>query len=125
MMQYDKTDPERRNHTRYRVDNGVFAIDSTRFGKVLDISLGGLSFTCINPEGWTTITKDTGILLGNDDLCLDQIPFQIASVRLLADKTAPGSMIEIRRYSLKFGEMNDNQVIKLKNYIVNNTNGVA
>jgi c-di-GMP-binding flagellar brake protein YcgR len=114
---------DRREHKRYRIKNGFFAMDSTRFGRIIDISLGGLAFTCIGQEEWE-INQGTGHIFGNDALCLEQVPFRLRSRRNDANHI-PNSAIRMQRLSLEFVGMNEAQKARLKAFIINNCEGVA
>ncbi len=119
-----KVGRERREHKRYRVKNGFFAMDSTRFGRIIDISLGGLAFTCIGQEEWEPVNQGTGHIFGNDSLCLEQIPFRLRSRKNSANHI-PNSAIRMQRLSLEFLGMNEAQKARLKAFIINNCEGEA
>ncbi len=115
---------ERRESKRYRVKNGFFAMDSTRFGRIIDISIGGLSFTCLRQEEWDPINQGTGHIFGNDNLCLDQITFRVRS-RRAGNNQIPQSAIKMQRLSLEFVGIDANQQARIKNFIINNCEGEA
>ena len=112
---------ERRSHQRFKVLSGVFALNS-RFGQVVDISLGGISFRYINRGEWSTGDAENGALFGEDDLCVDNIPLQTVS-----DEVSSGGVstdeTTVRRRSLKFGPLTRQQKNLLEHFIWVNTAG--
>ncbi len=119
-----KVGRERRGFKRYRVKNGFFAMDSTRFGRIIDISLGGLSFTCLRQEEWDPVNQGMGHIFGNDDLCLEQVAFRLRSSRP-GTSHIPRSTIKMQRLSLEFVGIDEKQKAKIKNFIINNCEGEA
>jgi|GEM_PF-1793139 len=115
---------ERREYKRYRVKNGFFAMDSTRFGRIIDISMGGLSFTCLRQEDWDPVSQGTGHIFGNDNLCLDKVLFRLRS-RKSDSNNIPQSAIKMQRLSLEFVGIDRDQEVRIKNFIINNCEGEA
>lgn len=107
---------DRREHRRFEVMSGVFALNS-RFGQVIDISLGGIAFHYIDHQPWSARTTEYGALFGEDDLCLDNIPMQTVT-----DEALPGELATtIRRRGLKFGPLTPAQKNLLEHFIWVNT----
>ncbi|MBU0485928.1 MAG: PilZ domain-containing protein [Proteobacteria bacterium] len=114
----------RREHKRFLVKDGVFALDSTRFGSILDISLGGLSLSSLSQHGWSLHVYDTGIILSENDIYLRDIPFRITSKTEMKNEES-FSTIKIIRIGLKFGSLDNQQLTSLKNFIINKTSAEA
>ncbi len=115
---------ERRIKTRYCAKNGVFAINSKHFGAVEDISLGGLSFNSIDQADWDADKLvGHGILLANNSLFFNKVPFSIVS-HSPPDPIDLRSASKTKRYSIKFGNLTEEQTVKLKTFIINYTDGV-
>lgn len=113
------SEQERREYRRFKVMSGVFALNA-RFGQVIDISLGGISFRYVNRKPWSAMTTEYGALFGEDDLCLDNIPMQTVSDEVTAGGVATEATT-VRRRSLKFGNLTLEQKNLLEHFIWVNT----
>jgi len=107
---------ERRKHKRYRAKSGTCALNS-RVGEIIDISLGGLAFRYVDRGEWDDMPpSDLGILFGNGDLCLEDIPLKVISDCAIND----GINIT-RRCGVQFGELTKKQLEQLEYFIWANT----
>lgn len=110
-----KTEPERRQHQRFEVREGLFKAKSIS-GKIVDISMGGLAFSYIDDGTWTDESFDCGMLWGEKDLHLEDIPFKIIS-----DCAINEGLTITRRCGVKFERLSPKQLAQLEYYIWTNT----
>lgn len=108
---------ERRKHKRFPIKENAFAVlrftpSSTKIGRIIDISMGGMAIEYENSEEWEDTPKELSILFGDDDFYLEKINFETVS-----DNFISYSFTETRRRGIKFGKLSDNQSSQLKNFI--------
>ena len=108
---------ERRKHKRFPIMDNAFAVlrfspSSTKIGRIIDISMGGMGIEYENSEEWADTPKELSILFGDDDFYLEKIEFETVS-----DKSISFSFTETRRRGIKFGTLSDSQSSQLKNFI--------
>jgi len=111
----------RRAHQRFKATTGVFAVNA-KFGQIIDISKGGLSFRYVERQGWPKELFEMGVLYGDDDFCLDNLPIKTISDCIIANGLSSYSTI-IRRCGVQFGELTAKQVRDLEYFIWANSNG--
>ena len=113
---------ERRKHKRYKVTKGACKVDSNtesktaKSGEVIDISMGGLAFSYIEDGEWTDESFDRGMLLGEKDLCIEDIPLKVIS-----DCAINTGITITRRCGVQFGKLTPRQISQLEYYIWTNT----
>ncbi len=107
--------PERRQDQRFKVKSGTFKSES-KSGDIVDISMGGLSFSYVDSANWTDETFDCGMLMGENDLCLEDIPLKIIS-----DCAINRGLSITRRCGVKFEKLTPKQMAQLEYYIWANT----
>lgn len=110
-----KTESERRLHKRFKAKSGSFEAKSIS-GKIVDISMGGLAFSYIDDGNWTDESFDCGMLWGEKDLHLEDIPFKIISDCAIND-----GFTMTRRCGVKFEKLTNKQLAQLEYYIWTNT----
>jgi hypothetical protein len=104
---------EHRRFKRYLVRDGILVSTRTITGEMLDISMGGLSFRCIDyrelPEDY-----ESAILFGEEELLLEDVPLNV-----IGDYTEgpPAGYRQIRRIGARFGELDPEQKQILRNFI--------
>ena len=108
---------ERRKHKRFPVTDNAFAVlrfspASTKIGRIIDISLGGMAFEYENSDEWGDTPKELSILFGDDDFYLEKIQFETIS-----DTIISFSFTETRRRGIKFGDLSASQKEQLNNFI--------
>jgi c-di-GMP-binding flagellar brake protein YcgR len=115
---------ERRRYKRFQVDNGAFVIlgsNHDRSGRILDISMGGLSFRYTTP-----VERKNGsylaIVLPETNFYLDEVPVKTISDFELPYKLPTNSMTA-RRCSVQFVNLTDNQKSRIEFFINNYTKG--
>ena len=116
---------ERRSHNRYKVKDGAFAvhrenISKRKFGKILDISNGGLSFSYFGTKKSSSGTFDLDILSLDTDFKLEKLQSKIISDYAIKEQTRPGFIIK-RRRGVQFEKLLKNQISKLKYFITHYT----
>ncbi len=110
-----ETKVERRQHKRFEAKSGTFKSESVE-GEIIDISMGGFAFSYRDSEEWTNETFDVGMLLGEKDLCIEDVP-----LRIISDCAINRGLSMTRRCGVKFGKLNSKQLAQLEYYIWANT----
>jgi hypothetical protein len=110
-----KAMPERREHQRFKAKTGTFK-SALKSGEIIDISMGGVSFSYVDDGAWTNETFDCGMLLGEKDLGLEDIPLKIIS-----DCAINSGFSITRRCGVKFEKLSRKQLSQLEYYIWSNT----
>ena len=116
---------EKRKHRRHRVQGNSFAVinqDPVRLVPILDIAMGGLGIYVNDGAKWINDSQKLEIMVADCSFYLDNIPFEIiANFRAFPGDAS--SMLDGRRYSLKFGNLRPAQKARLKYFIRNYTHG--
>jgi c-di-GMP-binding flagellar brake protein YcgR len=108
----------RRKETRYRVRDGVFAIDTDepqRLGEVIDISRGGIAFRYMDGASDPNPLKKLNIFSSTHSLFLNDYSFE--SVSDVQIEGHPSSAIRMRRHGGKFVSLTPQQQEQLDNFI--------
>jgi hypothetical protein len=115
---------ERRRHKRMEVRDGAFVLlgpDSTKLGRMIDISLGGLAFSHMARERPSNELFELDMFIIDGDFYLERVPFEtISDLKTLEN---PFSSITMRRSGVRFGELTHDQLSLLENFIQNHTMG--
>ena len=109
--------PERRKHIRYKAKEGALVSPVARdrkYWKMLDVSLGGMSFRYISPENLKGFSK-IDIVTQDLEFRLEDIPFRVISDCEFTDSSA--SVIELRRCGAQFGLLPDGKDSLLAEFI--------
>lgn len=86
----------------------------------MDISKGGLSFCYINGRDWLDTSYELDIFYGDDDFCLNNIPFETVFDCIFMHETpSPTKPINLR--SVKFGDLTPKQQYQLSYFLEANT----
>ncbi len=118
-MQEKNSEAERRRHRRFEALSGAFAVNS-KFGQLVDISKGGLSFRYIERRGWPKEMFEQGVIFGDDDFSMDNIPIKTINDYVVANGLSSYSTT-IRRCGIEFGELSSKQQIDLEYFIWSHT----
>jgi len=116
---------EQRKQQRFRVKENAFAVinqDPVRLVPILDVAMGGLGIYVNDGAKWINDSPKLEIMVADCSFYLDSIPFEIIS----SFRAFPGdasSMLDGRRYNLKFGNLRPVQKARLKYFIRNYTHG--
>ncbi|MBF0234469.1 MAG: PilZ domain-containing protein [Desulfamplus sp.] len=117
-----KTD-ERRRHERYKACDGSFAAvsaNSFKLGQIINISRGGLAFQYIDTHIDSLEKEENRIFLSSKEYYVRGIPFKPVSDLAIPNEN-PYSNLTMRQCAIQFESMTMEQMIKLDNYILNNT----
>lgn len=107
-MANKKKDAERRRHTRVKPKDCNIVVNS-KIGEVIDISVAGVAFTYIDRTDSLIGNDGIGLLFGEDDLCVDELP-----VRIISDSAISEGVSVIRRCSARFGKLTPKQLAMLE-----------
>jgi hypothetical protein len=137
---------ERRNHQRYGVHPGTFAVlrstsielskikdmsmgeiafaviksKPIKMGRIINISTDGLAFHYIDRKRGSNSLFKMDILLASDAFYLDRILFKpVFDFEITSE--IPLNSFSIRKCGVKFGEMNQRQRSQLEYFICNHT----
>ena len=116
---------ERRKIRRFQVKDNGFAVinpDPVKLVPIIDISLGGLGFYFNDSEEGLNKSSNLEIMVADCSFYMEKIPFEVVS-NSRAFPTKSTSLLDGRRYSLKFGHLQSNQKSQLKYFIRNYTEG--
>lgn len=116
---------ERRKNRRFQVKANGFAVinpDPVKLVPIIDISLGGLGFYFNDNEEWLNKSSKLEIMLADCRFYLEKLPFTVVS-NSRAFPTKSTSLLDGRRYGLKFGHLQPSQQSQLKYFIRNYTDG--
>jgi hypothetical protein len=114
---------ERRKHRRFKVKDESFYIlnpNSTELGEIIDISLSGLAFYHVKKQHWSTDIYELGVLFGDNDTIIDDLPLKSVSERAMAPGL-PDNASTIWRRSVEFGDLTSEQTAQLENFILLHT----
>jgi hypothetical protein len=141
---------ERRNHQRYGVQPGTFAVlrstsielskikdmsmgeiafaviksKPTKMGQIVDISRQGLAFHYIDRHGASNDLFKMDILFAQDAFYLDRMLFKpVFDFEIHTD--FPLNTFKIRKCGVQFGELNSQQRSRLEYFINNHTTDKA
>jgi len=118
---------ERRQQKRFRAQEGAFAAlvaQESRLGQIKDISIRGLSFRYIDSHEKLENADALKIILGDEGLYLDNVPFKKISDFEIENEFSFSS-IKMRQIGLEFGELTPGQRDRLNRFIKHHTIGEA
>jgi c-di-GMP-binding flagellar brake protein YcgR len=116
---------DRRRFTRFTPKNGTVAVNDHTLGPIVNISMGGLAFQCMDDDNSASRSNHFGIFLGSDDILIDGIQSQIVSSSRLKTPKNAFMQTKIRQLSIQFLNLSSMQQKKLKNFILTKARGVA
>ena len=102
---------ERRQHQRHQVKSGSISFKD-KSGEIIDISMGGLAFSYVDRDDWSLESFDRGMLLGEKELCLEEVPLKVIS-----DCAINSGLSIIRRCGVKFEKLTPKQLAQLEYFI--------
>ena len=118
---------ERREHRRFRVQDGSFAALSPEFyvlGQIVDISRTGLGFRYVGSNVRSHEYAELKILEINGSFSCDKIPFKTIWDYSTPQDFSLGS-VTLRHCGVQFGKLGDDQKFDLKYFIENYTTDKA
>lgn len=116
---------ERRKNQRFQVNDKCFVVinpDPVKLVPIIDISLGGVGFYFDDNQNWLEKSEKLEIMAADCSFYLEKLPFSVVS-STLAFPAQSTSLLDGRRYSLKFGHLQPNQQTRLKYFIRNYSEG--
>jgi len=134
----NKRKQERRRHRRYVLSNRIIAMirsDShqldgiermskgeiamaviksrpSRMGEIVEISRGGLSFSCVENDADISQSKEMDILFTDDDFYLSRLPFKTIKEKFIKAE-APFDVLNMTQLAVQFESLTENQRKKL------------
>jgi hypothetical protein len=126
-MQDIKISDERRQQKRFKAAEGAFAAlvdQESRLGQIKDISIRGLSFRYIDSEEKLDNANELKIIIGNQGLYMDKVPFKKISDFEIKSKFS-FSTVKMRQIGLEFGKLTPEQKMRLDRFIQHHTIGEA
>lgn len=123
-MKTNSTLDERREFKRFRVKDSssfVLSLNWPDKGTLVDISRGGFAFHYQAKTPWPDNLGDEYMVFGGHGSCLNRVP-----IEFVADREVPcgeGNRMMVRRRSVKFGELNQQQKFLLDCFIWINSTG--
>ena len=116
---------EKREHKRFRVQEGAYAMlrgSARKLGQITDISRGGLAFRYIDIGERPRRSFDLDILWKGNGFHLENVSFKTIS-DFRATKEFPFSSIPMRRCGGQFTALTEDQISELEYFIQNYTVG--
>ena len=116
---------ERREHKRFRVKEGAYALignKPSRLGQIKNISRGGLAFSYIVNGEEINGSFKVDIFISGQGFSLKDVPSKKIS-DFHIDNKLPFSTFAIRQSGIQFDEMNHSQLSQLDHFIQNHTMG--
>jgi hypothetical protein len=119
-----KVQLDRRQHNRFRVQDGAFVIlrpGDPGVGRLIDISMGGLRFEYMSWNASRIETVKLDISLKDSAFGLYDIPYQSIWEETIHEN--PLASFYWKRCGVKFGELTQAQISQLEYFIQNYTEG--
>lgn len=110
---------ERRTHTRFRVKDGIVAIPhaaSMRFGRIKDISMGGLTVRYFEEEEWHGKSFEVDLVMTDGNFSLDKVLINIKFDMENGTET-PYCVLPERQCGFEFVDLTEQQYDKLRNFL--------
>jgi len=117
-MTYCKDSVDRRKDKRFKVKDHTFVTINTQIGHILDISMGGLSFSYLDSVEWPYCRLEAAILFG-DDFYLENVPIKIISKTIVESEFS--TTLVVRQHGAQFGKFTPNQRSQLDYFIWKHT----
>ena len=100
------------------------AVNDHTLGPIVNISMGGLSFQCMDNDNHNPMSDLFGIFLGSDDILIERIQSQIVSNRLKVPENT-FMQTKTRQLSVQFLNLSSVQQKRLNDFILTKTRGVV
>ena len=110
---------ERRAHERFRVKDGIVAVPhaaSIRFGRIKDISMGGLTVRYFEEEEWHGKSFEVDLVMTDGNFSLDKVLINIKFDMENGTET-PYCVLPERQCGLEFVDLTEHQNEKLRNFL--------
>lgn len=115
---------ERRQHKRFMVQKGIFAVlagDYATLGPIVDVSRCGLSFHYVGEEK-THGSREMTIFSSRTDFYVADVPFRTV-LDFKMPREVPFSSVRMSRCGVQFGDLTHYQISQLELLIANHTVG--
>ena len=111
---------KRRKHKRPRFQSSAFVVyHSNKLGRVVDISMDGLSFSHVEEDRTPRKLRHLDIFLVDKDFYLERVPLEVGSVVKSYEPSLRS--IYLGQYSVQFGKLTKTQRSKIAYLIRNHT----
>lgn len=111
---------KRRRQDRFQVRSSAFVVyNSNKLGRIVDISMHGLSFSHVESDRSPGELRELDIFLIDSDFYLENVPIETSSI--VKTYQPDFSSIYLGRYSVQFGKLTKNQRSQLEFLIRNHT----
>ncbi len=110
---------ERRQHKRFQVKNGAYAVFMTnppKLAQIKEISKGGLMVRYFDSGDMLDETSELDILMKDTDFRIRKVPFRTTSNFTITVELSESSIM-MRQTGMKFREMKPNQISELDHFI--------
>ena len=119
-MTYEAGEIERRRHKRFQVANRALVVLRpyyTKLGRMVDVSMGGLSFTYLESRQTPQQSFELDVLSEDFSALVRQLPFEIVSEK--QDEKVPFSSgtVPVKRCRVKFKGLSGKQKTLLQSFI--------
>jgi len=115
---------EMRKFTRFKVKDLSFALLKTVFyeelGEIIDISKGGLAFKYLVGENQIKEAVELDIIHAHNSFHIKKLPCKTISDFEIINEI-DFSSLKMKRHSIKFGELDNNQISELDYFIKHHT----
>ncbi|MFZ5571645.1 MAG: PilZ domain-containing protein [Thermodesulfobacteriota bacterium] len=126
-MPFNRQPLERRKSKRYKPRDGAFAVlrpntNATKIGNIIDISMSGMAFYCVDSQESETKTDDFNmdIFMSGSGFMVDHIPFRIIS-EIVVPKEIPFYSVVTRRLGVEFDTMPPRKRSMLEHFLRKHT----
>jgi hypothetical protein len=117
---------EFRKYRRFLIKEGTVVFDNnTDVGEIIDISMGGLAFSCPNISIDHKKTYNIGILFGNRKFYTNKIKCRVVKNGNGLINLSTNNPYDNTRISVEFIDLTNKQTSQLRNIIQNHTLGEA
>ncbi|MBW1859753.1 MAG: hypothetical protein JRI70_06675 [Deltaproteobacteria bacterium] len=114
---------KRRRHKTFQIESSAFVVyHSNKLGRIVDISMDGLSFSHVERDGTPRKLRDLDVFLIDRDFYLKNVPVEANSV--VKTYQPSFSSIYLGRYTVQFGELTKKQRSRIEYLIRNHTTEV-
>jgi hypothetical protein len=110
---------ERRAHERYMVKDGIVAVPhaaSMRFGRIKDISMGGLTVRYFEEEEWHGKSFEVDLVMTDGNFSMDKVLIKIKFDMENGTET-PYCVLPERQCGWEFVDLTEHQNEKLRNFL--------
>ena len=118
-----RVETERRRHERFAVQGDAYAVlrsDSSRLGKIIDVSRGGMSFRYVDGAENVTGTAAVDVFLLNRPVLMKSVPVR-SCCDFPLDTPSVDTEEALRRRCVEFVALEPGQASALEDFITHHT----